>query len=92
MSKQAGHTIAVHALMNDPYDGIARMLGDAQRLGYAIRGMVVDADRHPAATKIALTVPCGTDLGHLAARMGRFSAVVSASVTAADAATSFRPE
>lgn len=72
--------IAIRATFTDAFDGIARMMGEAQRLGFELRSLSVEADQRGAAAYLALTVPIDVDVVQLAARISRHPCMIEASI------------
>jgi hypothetical protein len=75
MSAEAMREITVEAVLNDPYDGAIRILGDAQRVGFELRSMalVTRADGVVSLTAI-LGVPITADVRLIATRLARHPA------------------
>jgi hypothetical protein len=72
MSDQPMREVVVHATIDDAYDGVIRLLGDAQRFGFGLRAfnLVTGADG-VAVAAITLSVPARIDAHFLAARLAR---------------------
>lgn len=75
-SAQASRTyVEVSALITDPYDGLIRLLNDAQRFGLAIVGMTVEEQCQDSSVRLILGAASGADLGTLEARLARHPCV-----------------
>jgi hypothetical protein len=76
MSDELLREIVVEADLNDAYDGIVRLLGDAERSGYELRGVTLatGANQGRMAT-LTLGVPAEADVQLIAARSSRHPAV-----------------
>jgi hypothetical protein len=68
--------IAVEALLNDPYDGAIRLLGDAQRFGFEISGLALAiGEDGTASVNLTFNVPSTVDAQHIADRFSRHPVV-----------------
>lgn len=68
--------LVVQATLEDPFDGIIRLLGDALRFGTALRSLTLVAEPDgTASAQLALSVPAAIDASLLAARLARHPAV-----------------
>jgi hypothetical protein len=76
MSAEPMRALIVEAVLNDPYDGAIRLLGDAQRFGFELRSLAlkVMADGGAAAI-VTLHVPISVDVQLVSARLARHPAV-----------------
>jgi hypothetical protein len=76
MSADAMRAMVVEAFLNDPFDGVIRLLGDAQRFGFALQGLTLrgTVDGIASAT-IAFEVPAAMDAQLVVARLARHPAV-----------------
>jgi hypothetical protein len=69
--------VLVKAVVNDPYDGLIRLLGDAQRFGFELRAStLVSAMDGSASVTLTLSVPARMDVQLVAARLVRHPAVL----------------
>ena len=79
MSAGTMRFVKFRAVVDDPYDGLMRMVGDAQRFGFALEQVALEAeggvDRW--AVLLALRVPHETDDSCLIARFLRHPTVHS---------------
>lgn len=75
--------VVVHATVDDAYDGVIRLLGDAQRFGFGLRAfnLATGADGFAVAA-ITLSVPARVDAQFLAARLARHPTVRNVSAEA----------
>ncbi len=75
--------LIVEAVLNDPYEGTIRLLGDAQRFGFEIRSLALTTkiDGSALATMV-LSVPTSLDWQRVSARLARHPAVQRVSVRA----------
>jgi len=81
--------LVVEAVLNDPYDGVIRLLGDAQRFGFEIRSLALTTKSDGSAfATMALCVPTSLNQQLVHARLSRHPAVrrVSAQADAGGAA------
>ncbi len=84
MSVDPMRDIVVEAVLNDPYDGVIRLLGDAQRFGFDFRSLTLDAKTDGIALAIiTLGVSTAMDDQLVAARLARHPAVLHVEVRAA---------
>lgn len=68
--------LVVQATLEDAFDGIIRLLGDALRFGTALRSLTVVTEVDGSAVaRLALSVPAAIDASLLAARLARHPAV-----------------
>ena len=68
----------VNAVVTDPYDGLIRLLGDAQRFGFALRASTLSAEVDGSASvTLTLSVPARVDAELVAARLARHPVVRS---------------
>jgi hypothetical protein len=75
--------LVVEAVLNDPYDGAIRLLGDAQRFGFEIRSLALTTKNDGSASAtMALCVPVSLDEQLVSARLARHPAVQCVSVQA----------
>jgi hypothetical protein len=78
--------IVVRAVLNDPYDGAIRLLGDAQRFGFELRSMALEAKADgTASATVTFHVPTSIDVQLVAARLSRHPAVQRTEAVDADA-------
>jgi hypothetical protein len=76
MSVDLMREIVVEAVLNDPYDGTIRLLGDAQRFGFELQSLTLTAQRAGVTTAtITLRVPSTVDARLVAARLSRHPAL-----------------
>ena len=65
-------------VVNDAYDGLIRLLGDAQRFGFALRASTLSAEVDGSASvTLTLSVPARLDVQLVAARLARHPVVQS---------------
>jgi len=70
--------VVVNAVVTDPYDGLIRLLGDAQRFGFALRASTLSAEVDGSASvTLMLSVPARLDAELVAARLARHPVVRS---------------
>ncbi len=80
--------IVVEAALNDPFDGVIRLLGDAHRFGFELRALTVNARPGGIALAvIVLGVRHTMDDRLVAARLARHPAVLHVEVRAATGET-----
>jgi hypothetical protein len=81
MSAEPLRETTVEAILDDPYDGAIRILGDMQRFGFELRSMAL-ATRVDGAMSLTATfgVPVTADVQLIAARLARHPAVRHAEV------------
>src|SRR4051812_7806537 len=78
MSDAPMREVVVSAVVNDPYDGLIRLLGDAQRFGFELRGSSLETEANGSASvKITLSIPVRVDVELVAARLARHLVVQS---------------
>jgi hypothetical protein len=76
--------------VDDPFDGVMRIIGDAQRFGFALEQASLEADGvNRWALLLTLTVPSDTDDSLLVARFGRHPTVLDVATMPRDAKPSF---
>jgi hypothetical protein len=76
MSVDLMREIVVEAVLNDPYDGTIRLLGDAQRFGFELQSLTLTAQRGGVTTAtITLHVPITVEPHLVAARLSRHPAL-----------------
>jgi hypothetical protein len=76
MSAEPMREITVEAVLNDPYDGAIRILGDAHRFGLELRSMALATKADGVVSLTAtLGVPITADVQLIAARLARHPAV-----------------
>jgi hypothetical protein len=83
--------VVVKAVVNDPYDGLIRLLGDAQRFGFELGASMLETEADGSASvTLALSVPTRMDVQLVAARLARHPVVrsVDAEVAASRARAS----
>jgi hypothetical protein len=83
MAAEPIREVVIEAVLNDPYDGAIRLLGDAQRFGFEIRTFALAAGTNgTASATITLGVPTLIDTQVIAARLARHPAVQRADARA----------
>ena len=76
--------LQVLATITDPFDGLIRMLGDAQRFGLGLEGVELEPKRDGRwAASLRLFVPVGTDGDSLRDRLARHPSVLRVAVAQA---------
>lgn len=76
--QSTGQTLRLSTVLVDAFDGVIRILGDAQRFGLTLHALHLEPlDDHQSRMDIALLVPAGSDADLLTTRFGRHGAVVS---------------
>jgi len=76
MSVDLMREIVVEAVLNDPYDGAIRLLGDAQRFGFELQSLMLTArSAGMASATITLRVPSSVEAHLVAARLSRHPAL-----------------
>ena len=77
MSGEPMREVVVKAVVNDPYDGLIRLLGDAQRFGFELRAssLMTELDGSASVT-LTLLVPIRLDVQLVAARLARHPVVL----------------
>ena len=76
MSQRVTDHVTLHAVLNDPYDGLLRLLTDAQRFGLSLREVglrTLPSGEAVAALTLAHAGAC--DAVQIAERLGRHPAV-----------------
>ena len=83
MSAELTRVIVVEAVLNDPYDGAIRLLGDAERFGFELQSLVLTA-KSAGVTSAAITlhVPVSVEPHVVAARLSRHPTVQRVNVCA----------
>ena len=78
MSGEPMREVVVSAVVNDAYDGLIRLLGDAQRFGFDLRSstLATEADGSASVT-LTLSVPARLDVELVSARLARHPVVQS---------------
>ncbi len=85
MRREPMREVFVHATFNDAYDGIIRLLGDAQRFGFEIRALTLATEvQGVASATFMLTVPLGIDDQLVEARLARHPGIRSLDARRAD--------
>ena len=86
MSREPMREVVVQTALNDAYDGVIRLLNDAQRSGFELRAMTleVDGDETASAT-LTLSIPACVDAQLLVARLARHPTVRHLGVQGNDA-------
>ena len=88
MSAEPMREIVVQAALDDHYDGVIRLLGDAQRFGFELRGLTLGAKLNGiASARITLGVSTAIDAPLVAARLARHPAVLHVEARAASSET-----
>ncbi len=83
MSAEPMRDLVIEAVLNDPYDGAIRLLGDAERFGFEIRSFALTTKIGGAASAtITLYVPTSVDVQLVSARLARHPAVQRVSAQA----------
>ena len=78
MSAEAMREVVVNAVVNDPYDGLIRLLADAQRFGFELRASRLGAEADGSASvTLTLSVPAHLDVELVAVRLARHPVVRS---------------
>ena len=92
MSGEPMREVVVRAVVNDPYDGLIRLLSDAQRFGFELGAstLVTEVDGSASVT-LTLSVPTRIDVQLVAARLARHPVVrdVDAQVNASEASADY---
>ena len=70
--------VVVNAVVTDAYDGLIRLLGDAQRFGFALRASTLSTEEDGSASvTLTLSVPARLEVPLVAARLARHPVVQS---------------
>ena len=78
MAGEPVQEVVVNAVVTDTYDGLIRLLGDAQRFGFALRASTLSAEGDgTASVTLMLSVPARLDVQLVAARLARHPVVRS---------------
>jgi len=78
MAGEPVQEVVVNAVVTDAYDGLIRLLGDAQRFGFALRASTLSAEGDGSASvTLTLSVPARLDGQLVAARLARHPVVRS---------------
>lgn len=78
MSVNPMREIVIEAALNDPYDGVIRLLGDAQRFGFELRALTLEARTGSiASATITLGINAAVDAQLVASRLARHPAVLN---------------
>jgi hypothetical protein len=76
----------IRVLVDDPFDGLMRIIGDAQRFGFGMEQASLAAESvNRWAVLLTLTVPSDTDDSLLVARFARHPAVIHVATMPMDA-------
>jgi hypothetical protein len=67
--------VVVDAVIHDPYDGLMRLLGDAQRFGFELRAVTLAEVDGVMSAAMTLSVPTRIDAQFVAARLARHPVV-----------------
>src|SRR4051812_21893899 len=68
MSGEPMREVVVSAVVHDAYDGLIRVLGDAQRFGFELRASTLETEADGSASvRITLSVPAHLDVELVAA-------------------------
>ncbi len=87
MSGEAMREITVEAVLNDPYDGAVRLLGDAQRFGFELKKLALATrPEGMVSATLILRVPISVDTRLVAARLARHPTVSHVDARAAASA------
>lgn len=84
--QSTARTLRLSTVLVDPFDGVIRILCDAQRFGLALRALHLEPlgdDR--SRMDLELLVPAGSDADLLRTRFARHGAVISIAPSGADA-------
>jgi hypothetical protein len=86
MGESQMQEVIVDAAFSDAYDGLMRLLGDAQRFGLELKALKLSAITEKlASAKITLKIPPSLDAQLLRHRLARHPAVLSVQVESHDA-------
>ena len=78
MAGEPMREIIVNAVVTDAYDGLIRLLGDAQRFGFALRASTLSTEEDGSASvTLTLSIPVRVDVDLVAARLARHPVVQS---------------
>ena len=78
MAGEPMQEVVVNAVVTDAYDGLIRLLGDAQRFGFALRASTLSAEGDGSASvTLTLSVPARLEVQLVAARLARHPVVRS---------------
>ena len=55
MAEPMAWTTAVHATINDPFDGVMRLVGDVQRFGFDLLALSLEP-RHEGKFTVSMTI------------------------------------
>lgn len=78
MSKELIREVYLRATLVDTYDGIMRLMGDAQRFDLELIGLNLDTHkRGGASVTITLRIRTNTDVAALATRLARHVSVLN---------------
>ena len=77
---QSRRVTRVEAVVDDAYDGVIRLLNDAQRFGYGLLGMAVAEAEDLMSISMTLAPPAHADARLLAARLARHLTMVRVEV------------
>jgi hypothetical protein len=76
MAAELIREIVIEAVLNEPYDGASRLLGDAQRFGFELRTFALAVGTNgTASVTITLGVSTSIDAQVVTARLARHPAV-----------------
>ena len=76
MAGEPVQEVVVNAVVTDAYDGLIRLLGDAQRFGFALRACTLSAEGDGSASMtLTLSIPVRLDAELVAARLARHPVV-----------------
>ena len=77
MAGEPMREVVVNAVVTDAYDGLIRLLGDAQRFGFALRASTLSAEGDGSASvTLTLSVSARLDVQLVAARLARHPVVL----------------
>jgi hypothetical protein len=70
--------VVINAAFSDAYDGLIRLVGDAQRFGLELRALTLSAPAgKPAIAELTLFIPVSLSADLLVSRLARHPAVLS---------------